>query len=382
MILNTPQLLHQWMFETALPQWADVGIDRVNGGPVESLSLDGRRPSGVAFKRMRVIARQTYVFSHAQVLGWPGAAAAADHCYAFLTRAGNGPEGRWPRLVTAQGSPLDETPDLYDYAFVLFALGWRARATGEAEPPRFALATLDVIEREFAHPLGLGFHHTVPPIGPRQQNPHMHLMEAALVLAEVAHSQRFHDLADALARLFTGHILPKAEGSVRENFTEDFKPAPNATGRRVEPGHMFEWAWILAQHSKLSGIDHRDIAQHLVAWAEKYGVCARNGLVYNAVSDRGMVLDSGSRTWPNTERIKGWLALSELSDVDPWPAVSTSLAVLSERFLKPAPSGCWLDMIDGNGTHTGQTIPASTLYHLFLAFSEVLRIQTGRLPTE
>ncbi len=60
--------VRHWMFEEALPFWAEHGVDRAFGGYVEQLSLDGS-DAAVDFKRTRVICRQIYVFSHAALLG-------------------------------------------------------------------------------------------------------------------------------------------------------------------------------------------------------------------------------------------------------------------------------------------------------------------------
>ena len=60
--------VRHWMFEQALPFWAEHGVDRMYGGYVEQLTLDGS-DAAVDFKRVRVVARQIYVFSHAALLG-------------------------------------------------------------------------------------------------------------------------------------------------------------------------------------------------------------------------------------------------------------------------------------------------------------------------
>ena len=110
----------------------------------------------------------------------------------------------------------------------------------------------------------------------------------------------------------------------------------------TEPGHQLEWAWILANHQRLTGRDNGDIVTGLIGFAERHGVDPTSQITFNAVRDDGTPLDRGSRTWPNTERIKAAVAGFERHGRDPRP------------------------MID--------TVPASTLYHVFLAFTELLRI--------
>jgi mannose/cellobiose epimerase-like protein (N-acyl-D-glucosamine 2-epimerase family) len=42
--------------------------------------------------------------------------------------------------------------------------------------------------------------------------------------------------------------------------------------------------------------------------------------------------------------------------------------------LGQAPDGAWIDAFDADARPTVSTVPASTLYHVFLAFAEVLRL--------
>lgn len=368
--------VRSWMFDAALPFWAEAGRDRVHGGVIESLALDGRSPSGADFKRTRVTCRQVYVFSHAHLLGWGPAAAAADHAYDFLvSRCWSEAAGGWVRLLTREGDVRDATLDLYDFAFALFALGWRHRATRDPGALALAHRTLDVIETRFRHPGGAGYHAALPPALPREQNPHMHLTEAALVLAESSGEERFAALANDLARLFRTRICRLPEGRLPEYFDDDWTPTAGEKGRWVEPGHQFEWAWILAEHQRKLGGDNADAVRALVDFAEAKGVDPHTQVTFNRVREDGEPLDRGSRTWPNTERVKGWIGRAELSGASAAAsqAVAGSTRLLFERYLDPAPAGCWFDAFDAGGAPAASTIPTSTLYHVFLAFAEVLR---------
>ena len=86
-------------------------------------------------------------------------------------------------------------------------------------------------------------------------------------------------------------------------------------------------------------------------------------------------LDRGSRSWPNTERIKGWIGLYELTGVDPRAAIAGSARLLLDRYFTNCAPGAWIDHFDADGKATSQSAPASTLYHVFLAFAEVLRVE-------
>lgn len=366
--------VHDWVFSSALPFWAQHGMDPKHGGPVEAFSMDGA-PSDPGFKRTRVVARQLYVFSHAQILGFSPAAVLADELYQYLVeRCWLGADQGWARRLTSNGKLLDPTPDLYDFAFVLFALAWRYKATADAGAIEIAHATLDYLDRHFKHPTAQGYHNAIPAALPRQQNPHMHLTEAAVALAQGHGDARFAMLANDLAQLMITRMAPPPSHILREFFSDNWGPAPGDEGRWVEPGHLFEWAWILGLHQAVSGQNHVQVVSSLVQFAEAQGVDAQKGWVWNGVRDDGLALDCGSRTWPNTERMKGWIALWELTGKDPVVPLTNATQSVFQHFLDPAPPGLWWDSFDASGALTAKLIPTSSLYHVFLAFSEYLRV--------
>jgi N-acylglucosamine 2-epimerase/mannose-6-phosphate isomerase len=233
---------------------------------------------------------------------------------------------------------------------------------------------LDILDRDFRHPSGEGFSHEIPVSLPRQQNPHMHLVEAALVALEAFGDARFLDLAQEIVTLFKTRFLRLPEGVLPEFYGHNLGSVAEDRWQWVEPGHQFEWAWILARHQSATGTDNSAAIRALVAWAERYGVDHVTGLTFNRLSYDGKPLDRGSRTWPNTERIKGWLGLYEITGQDPLAAVRSSVRALLSWHLGRGPRGCWVDHFDGDGKPTVDTIPASTLYHVFLAFAELLRL--------
>jgi mannose/cellobiose epimerase-like protein (N-acyl-D-glucosamine 2-epimerase family) len=370
--------IRHWMFGAALPWWAANGLDRVNGGYVEQMTMEGD-DAAVPFKRTRVTARQIYVFSHAHILGWDGAGVElARHGVNFLTsKTWLGSDKGFARRLTRQGAPLDSTPDLYDHAFALFAFAWFHKASKDRTARDWMHRTLDFVETHMRQPGGEGFLHELPPKGWRQQNPHMHLTEAALAAFEATGEQRFAALATELTDLFETRFFSSQTGTLAEYFTDDLKRAPTNEGHITEPGHQFEWAWILNSCRKLFRFDLAREIRATIAFAEKHGVDPETCATFNSVRDDGTPTDRGSRTWPNTERIKAAIALYELDGVDPSAVVRTSGALLLSRYLANTPRGTWIDAFDAEGQPVVDTIPASTLYHVFLAFAEVLRVSDG-----
>ncbi|MDO1557889.1 AGE family epimerase/isomerase [Brevundimonas sp. 2R-24] len=362
--------IRRWMFGAALPLWAEAGVDRRHGGYVEQLDFRGR-DAGADLKRTRVTCRQIYVFSHAALLGWDRGDEAARHGLAFLDRAWLGPDRGFARALTREGKIADATPDLYDLAFCLFALSWRQKLGPDAAAMDRCLQTLDFIDTRMRGPGG-GFLHALPAEGPRRQNPHMHLLEAALVGWEATGHPRFEALARELVELFCGALFDGR--TLREHFGPAWERLETDEGRITEPGHQFEWAWILSEYGRLSGGVRSEAIRALVAGAEAHGVDPATHATFQQVRDDGTPLDRSSRCWPNTERLKAQVALSDTFGDDVRSPLAGSANLLLDRYLATEIPGLWVDQFDAEGQPMSRVVPASTLYHLFLAFAETLRI--------
>ena len=371
--------IRKWLFNDAMPWWTEHGLDRQHGGYVEQFSLDGT-DNGATYKRTRVTGRQIYVFSQAALLGWKDGAQAAEHGFHFLTRrCWLGEKAGFARTVTRAGDILDPTPDLYDLAFALFGFAWYLRASGDASALLWAHRTLDGIETRLRHPSGQGYRHELNSSESIQQNPHMHLIEACLATYASSKEQRFADKAVEIADLFRTKFYDPKSQTLCEIFQDDWSRASGEAGRRIEPGHQFEWAWILSSAQALIGLNFEDEIRGLIEFGERFGIGER-GQVRNIVRDDGVPINSGSRSWPNAERIKAAVALYELDGVDPTHAIDTSAQHLFSNHLHHTPAGTWIDEFDENGAPLSTLIPSSSLYHVVLAFAEALRVAARLKP--
>ena len=70
MLQNYASEFVSWLRNDALPIWWHAGADRVNGGFVETIGLDGVATD--ATRRGRVQPRQVYCYALAGKLGWSG----------------------------------------------------------------------------------------------------------------------------------------------------------------------------------------------------------------------------------------------------------------------------------------------------------------------
>jgi mannose/cellobiose epimerase-like protein (N-acyl-D-glucosamine 2-epimerase family) len=368
------EIAREWLFDRVLPFWSRHGIDRTFGGFVEELRLDASN-ANVDVKRTRVTARQIYVFSHAALLGVPGAGDLARHGFDFLTtKAWLGQSAGWARRLDRSGAVVDETPDLYDLAFVLFALGWYYRATRDSDAVVWADRTVAFIDAHMRHPAG-GFVHEKGAGPPLQQNPHMHLLEAALANIEATGGTRYQALAVEVAELFSQRLYDAKSRTLVEHYDGNWRRLADPAAQVVEPGHHYEWAWILANYQRLTGHRMEGAIRGLIEFAEEFGVDPATGSVVNAIGVDGTVFDPGFRVWPNAERLQAAVAGFEVFGTDPRPVFADTIRVLFRLFVDQAPCGTWFDRSDVNGRPTVDKIPASTLYHVMIAVTEMLRIE-------
>jgi mannose-6-phosphate isomerase len=265
-------------------------------------------------------------------------------------------------LADVDGAPLDHRALLYDQAFAL--LGYAAAATvldARREFESRALELRHAIERQFRADNG-AFHSAETREGIFESNPHMHLLEACLAWADIGSDAGWADWARQLVDLALHRFIRSGSGALGEFFTADWQPAPGIAGRIVEPGHQFEWAWLLMRAEARHSGPLRDAALRLIAIGEHSGV--HNHVAINALLDDFSVHDPNARCWPQTERLKAALLAAQLTGAEIyWRMAAAAAAALLPYLNTPVP-GLWLDVQLPSGELIDAAAPASSFYHL------------------
>ena len=354
-----------WAVEQAFPLWADRGVDRAFGGFHEKLGMD-LRPVDVA-RRARVQPRQVFAFAHAAALGWDGPAdAVMRDGIASMFRRYARPDGLFRTLVGADGTVHEDGAVLYDQAFVLLALAGAHAVLGDPDAHGRAVVIRTAIEERYGHRSGGFLSGDASPL-PLLANPHMHLLEACLDWTDRGGDARWGVIADRIATLALTRMIDPSTGSLGEAFDEDWRRVPGIAGRIVEPGHQFEWAWLLMRWAIPRGRqDAIDAALLLIGVGERGIDRARNVAVLELLDDMSVHASVG-RLWAQTERIKaGCLAASITGDEDHL-AVARSGCESVLAFLGDAPPGLWRDQMNEDGSFVEEPVPASTFYHVVVA---------------
>jgi mannose/cellobiose epimerase-like protein (N-acyl-D-glucosamine 2-epimerase family) len=353
--------LVDWLVNDAYPLWARYGIDPHNGGFFEAL---GQNCLGLPFaRRARVHPRQVYSFAQGRAFGWTGEVTGiVSRGMEYFTAHYRRNDGLFRALAAVDGTVLDDRALLYDQAFALLGLAAAAAALdARDEYETRALALRSLIERRLSTADGsLRSEETAAAV--RESNPHMHLLEACLAWTEIGNDAGWAAWVRRLVELALSRFIRKDSGALGESYTAAWQPAPGLAGRIIEPGHQFEWAWLLMRCEPLYPAPLRETALRLLAIGDRYGV--QHGVAINALLDDFTVADANARFWPQTERLKAALLAATLTrEPHYWPMAHAAAASLFP-YLETSVAGLWFDVQQPNGVIIDAPAPASTFYHL------------------
>ncbi|EQB04485.1 hypothetical protein L288_13930 [Sphingobium quisquiliarum P25] len=354
------QWAEDWLFDHALPLWCEAGHDREAGGFHDRLDMDGH-PVDLP-KRLRVQARQIYVFGQAGAMGWNGDWRGAMRAGLAFLDAYRRPDGLYRAAVARDGTVVEDTADLYDQAFVLFALAAAQRAfPDEPGHEEQAIRLLSLLIQHYAHPKG-GFIEIDGRTGLRS-NPHMHMLEAMIAWTELSPGSIMERIAGGLTALALDRMIDGSTGSVGEYFDAEWRPQCDDSGCIREPGHQFEWAFLLSEAERLLGFDTQLVSASLYQFGRRWGVC--DGRVLFSVDPSGRSIDASSRLWAQTERLR--TAIVRQCEDD---AIESFECI--RAFLNVRTPGLWHDRMTAGGEWVLEAAPASSLYHIMTGFTALI----------
>lgn len=264
--------------------------------------------------RLLVQARQTWVMGVASQHGIEGAREAFE--------AGLGLLDRWPLDgVTA-----------YVKAFCLLVRVKAYELTGQMSDARAVQPLIRELHSRRQH---------------LTQNELLHTVEAVLAWSRLSPVQPILiDLLDVLQSKFF------REGAIFEDEAHTI----------IEPGHQFEWIWLLCDLEDLLGHKTMAIRNALYITACE-GITGLDGGMYviNSLDRDRRPLDRAFRLWPQLEAYK-----AHLIQTGNGPRSRLTSASLRRSFHRPG--GLWQERLDAGGAPTEQAYsPASSLYHITTA---------------
>lgn len=346
--------VQQHFMEVIVPLWQGPGWNAEMALPFEALDAQ-HRPLPPQRYRAMACARQLFLFSslmgHPQV---PDADVRAAALFRSLQRHFHDAEhGGWFYSIDPQGAPLDRRKDLYTHAFIVFACAHYWAKVREPLVESVLNAALNVVAQRFAD--GDGLYESVLAedwtsldAGPLQ-NPLMHLAEAFLATLDVREDADTLAALDSLAEAMQRRFVDIEHGVMLE------KPL-DAVDNWSEPGHQFEWFYLLESSEHLRGTPLHGSLTTAFAHAQAQGVDHATGAVAAMLDVDGSMKDGTQRIWAQAEYLRA-LTLRPDSEA----LLARQLNALQQRFLHPTG---WNECLDSQGTISRSDMPSTTPYHL------------------
>ena len=335
-----------------VPLWQGPGWNAELALPYEALDAE-HSPLPPQRYRAMACARQLYVFS--SLIGQvPAAEERSAQLFSSLQRHFHDAEhGGWFYSIDALGAPLDQRKDLYTHAFILFACAHYWDKVREPSVGHVLDTALEVIAQRFA--TGDGLYEaclerdwTSLQTGPLQ-NPLMHLAEALLATLAARQDDAVQSMLVTLCTAMQQRFIDPQQGVLME------KPL-GAVDNWYEPGHQFEWYFLLESSPLLRGSQLHASLERAFAFTEQSGVDPHSGAVKAMLDLNGQARDATQRIWAQAEYLR---ALTLRPDAE--AAVLRQLLALQQNFLH---AGGWHECRDEQGQVSRKDMPSTTPYHL------------------
>ena len=320
--------VQQHFMDVIVPLWRGPGWNAEMALPYEALDAQ-HQPLPPQRYRAMACARQLFLFS--SLIGdphVPDADARAAALFRSLQRHFHDAEhGGWFYSIDPHGAPLDRRKDLYTHAFIIFACAHYWAKVREPLVESVLNAALHVVAERFAD--GDGLYEAVLDqnwsslnAGPLQ-NPLMHLAEAFLATLEAREDADTLAALDALAEAMQRRFVDVEHGVMLE------KPL-DAVDNWSEPGHQFEWFYLLESSEHLRGTPLHCSLTTAFAHAQAQGVDQVTGAVVATLEPGGSVKDGTQRIWAQAEYLRALTLRAESEGL-----LARQLDALQQHFLHP-----------------------------------------------
>jgi mannose/cellobiose epimerase-like protein (N-acyl-D-glucosamine 2-epimerase family) len=364
-----------WLKNDAFPLWFEKGRDENSGAFHEGLDYQG--VSLKSIRRCMIQWRQVYCFSvayHMDLFPKDKAKHAIESASNFVLKHYSQDQGGFAHAIDSNGVQLMPHTDLYNQAFCLFGLSCVYSVDKNEKWKNRAKTLLQFLLSERKNPAG-GFTETDGIKIKYESNPHMHLLEALLAWVALDSDPLWSENALRIIELCEQKFIDSKSKFLAEHFHSDWRPIMESNGFIAEPGHHYEWSWLLSlgDQLKLKKNSLSDKKFQLFEMANQFGVCPKRKSIYDEIYSDGSVKISTSRYWPPCEKIKAAIQLATVSSGDKklhyLAEADTAMDLLFQYLDTPLLGISW-DKLREDGSFSPEPPRASAFYHIVCAMKE------------
>jgi N-acylglucosamine 2-epimerase len=361
----TPARVAEWqrrigenLWGSVLPFWLNHSLDREHGGYFNQLDRDGRRFGDD--KHVWLQGRQVWMLSKLysdrrdQTL-----LDAAELGATFLRRHAVGPDGRAYFQLARNGAPVAMQRKIFSECFLVMAYAEYARASGDASYRGLAMSLFERVLALVADPTPLGRPQLAGQRPAQDLAVPMILLNLVAELRGAPGSPTFLDRPDydAIERDCVRRVLlhhDQDRGIVRERVAPNGSPIDSPEGRLLNPGHVIEAAWFLAEYARRIG--DQGLAGQAFAMmrgALDLGWDQEHGGLYYFLDEKGyspLQLEWQLKLWwPHCEAMVGTLiAWRATGEADWWRRFEQVATWAMDRFPDPE-HGEWFGYLTPQG---------------------------------
>lgn len=383
-IYSTISSLQTRLFLRWVPKWFEA-FSNPEGGFYERLGK-GFKPVLTGQRRLVTQCRQLSIYSDYVTRYKKSGDMDLKSSFEFIVEKYHNPQTNlWRFSINDKGDGADETCDLYALSFVIFSFSHYFRASGDGRAKGHALSVLKLIDEKFRLPplpglaegIGQDF---VSLDNVRRQNPHMHLLEACLFAYATWKDECFAKMADEMVALFYKYFYDVRRDALIEFFNNDLSRPHEEKGRYLEPGHYFEWVWLLKKHAQMKQDTsmHDHTTRKLLDFANRFGWDSLYGGIFDSVAEDGRVMTDTKRIWPFCEALKANVLMLELVGDRQMlkDRVANMVHVFKTKYMQER--GFWTEWLHRDLSEAADYMPGTTPYHVYFGITETMDVLEGR----
>lgn len=370
-VLTSTQRLVSWVKEEAIPLWVQSGVDSRNGSSFERLFESGY-PDLQSDRSIYVQARQIYVFSRAEKMGWAkGLRGLVKRMFEFVGRDATLPcrSDGYVRLLSKDFDILDPTNRLYDHAFFILGSTAAYSAYGQGAELRRAQNIVEWLDLKYKHPAGGWSEGNLEGLE-RRQSSHMYMFEAFVYLFETTRKEQWLARAKEIYDLLERYFIRNQGQVLFERFDESWQPLDGPDDTILQPGNMLYWSWLISRYEACLERKDNSLSAQLYQRAIELGEDKDSGMVNSQANVQGTWVSRAKTSGDLTHLIKASLRQAAAGNAGAELRAAEAINTLFDNFLVGGVEGTFVDRLDENAKKNSAVSSASNFFHIFNATLE------------